>query len=54
MSYGEFFDQPEEDGVALASVAVPKKENQIVAQVQEGDTLQAICLRYNCSVSGMG
>lgn len=38
----------------MVGVGVPRRENQIVAQVQEGDTLQAICLRYNCSVSIVG
>lgn len=55
MSYGEFFDDADVDGggVPLGRIAgvVPRRENQIIAQVQDGDTLQAICLRYNCSVS---
>lgn len=27
------------------------KRNVLEAQIQEGDTLQAIAIRYNCSVS---
>lgn len=51
VSYGELFDDA--DAVPLDRVggASTKRENQIIAQIQHGDTLQAICLRYNCSVS---
>lgn len=48
--YGEFFDQSNDDGLPLGSVS-NRRENQILAQIQEGDTLQAICLRYNCSLA---
>lgn len=52
VNYEELFDDPDTDGgVALGRISgtVPRKENHIVAQIN-GETLQAICLRYNCSV----
>lgn len=46
-------DQPNEDIPMQPKVVVgrPKFRNTLEAQIQKDDTLQAIAIRYNCSVS---
>lgn len=58
MDYRKFtddFDDPDANGdIPLRPVVGrPKYRNTLEAQIQEGDTLQAIAIRYNCSVADL-
>lgn len=54
--YREFLDQNIDDDYDYRDIQMhrqrkPRHENVLEAQIQPGDTLQAIALRYNCTVS---
>lgn len=48
---GDVDDGHEDIPMQPKVVSRPKFRNTLEAQIQEGDTLQAIAVRYNCSVS---
>lgn len=50
---GDMNDVQNEDIPMQPKIIVgrPKFRNTLEAQIQDGDTLQAIAIRYNCSVS---
>ena len=50
IAYGKYSDDSE-DEIDIPLRSVQKPEQFIEAQVQEGDTLQAIALKFNCPVS---
>lgn len=45
------FDDDDNDvrNIAMQSQRI-RRDNVLEAQIQEGDTLQAVALRYNCTV----
>lgn len=48
---GKFSDESDDGDIDLPIRKIYKPQHFVEAQVQEGDTLQAIALRFNCTVS---
>lgn len=48
---GKYSDESDDEDIHLPIRKVYKPQHFVEAQVQEGDTLQAIALRFNCTVS---
>lgn len=44
-------DDDDRGGILMQQNHRPRREHVLEAQIQEGDTLQAIALRFNCTVS---
>lgn len=53
MNYNRLGDMDMGEDIPMQAKVVgrPKFRNTLEAQIQEGDSLQAIAIRYNCSVS---